>query len=258
MLTAVFDTRQNIAATLPGVPENAESLAALARQCDIILVAVVSANQAIDVLTAPGGVLEGARPGLEFVLLSTVSLEDLERIRKITDAAKIGLVDCGVTGGTLAAKRGLVCLVGSTPEQFDKIRPALEGFSNSVMRMGGPGTGMAAKIARNVIAYGGFLAGYQGALLARAAGVDVKQLSKALDDSAASLGGPFGLINRTQDPRTDAAEAALREHTRILMNKDLEAAQYLAASLRIDLPIASLIRAVDYEVVEAIRPEGEF
>lgn len=241
VLAAVYDVRPDAAAKLEGVPAVAASPAEVARACDVVLIAVVDAKQVRDVLTGTDGVLSQARPGLNVVLLATVSLKDLAGLRKLTDAAGVGLVDCGVTGGPAAARNGLVCLVGADEALLEAVRPTLEAFALQVAHMGPPGAGMAAKIARNVIVYTTWRAGYEGARLASAAGVDVRKLAAAIDASATNVGGPTMWMSRA-DPATDAGEHALREATLGLLDKDLAAALDLAASLDIDLPMAVLAK----------------
>src|SRR3546814_6284611 len=102
------------------------------RQCDVVLIAVVNAQQTIDVLNGPDGVLSQARPDLTIVLLATVPLQDLKQIRELTDAAGVALVDCGVTGGQTVRQNGLVCLVGADEVAFARARPVLDGFAKSV------------------------------------------------------------------------------------------------------------------------------
>src|SRR3546814_9778840 len=93
MLTAVYDVRQDASEGLEGVPAVAPTAAEVARQCDVVLIAVVNAQQTIDVLNGPDGVLSQARPDLTIVLLATVPLQDLKQIRELTDAAGVALVD---------------------------------------------------------------------------------------------------------------------------------------------------------------------
>lgn len=241
VLAAVHDIRPDAAAKLEGVPPVAASPAAVARAADDVLIAVVSADQARDVLTGPDGILAAARPGLNVVLLSTVSLPDLEALRALTDAAGVGLVDCGVTGGPAAARNGLVCLVGATDAVLEQVRPTLDAFALKVVPMGGPGAGMAAKIARNVVVYTVWRAGYEGMRLARAAGIPIARFAEAIDASAANVAGPTLWMTRP-DPATDEAERNLREATRALLEKDLSAALDLAGTLDVDLPMARLSR----------------
>ncbi|MES2172331.1 MAG: NAD-binding protein [Pseudomonadota bacterium] len=122
--------------------------------------------------------------------------------------------------------------------------------------MGGPGAGMAAKIARNVIVFGGLRAGYEAAVLCRNAGVDVRQLSDVIEASSDSVGGPLMLAIR-DDPASSEQEAAIREYTRALMIKDLDAAIDLARSYGITLPLVELARRSDQAVVGLADVMGE-
>ena len=247
MLAAVYDVRKNAADELEGVPPVISSPRELAEKSDVVIIAVVSAEQTLDVLNGPDGVLAAARPDLNIVLVATVSLEALQKIRALTDAAGVGLVDCGVTGGQAARTNGLVCLVGATPERLAAVKPVLDGFAKSVAHMGGPNAGMAAKIARNVVVYGCLRAGYEGASLARAAGVDVHQLAQVIEDSSDGVGGPMMLMGRPGDPLTTPDEAKVREYVLGLMHKDLDAALDLGKALHVSLPLVELTQATGRE-----------
>jgi 3-hydroxyisobutyrate dehydrogenase len=248
-LKAVYDIRKDASQKLPGVPAVVASPAELAGQCDVVLIAVLDAKQVHSVLTGPDGLLSRARPGLDIVLLSTVSLDDLKKLRALTEAAGVSLVDSGVTGGPNAAHNGLVCLVGADEKTFGRVKPVLDGFAKVVVHVGGFNAGMAAKIARNAIFFGALRAGYEGVLLAKAAGVDVRKLVAAVDASAESVGGPLMFLGREADPETDAAERALRETVCVLMDKDLDAALDLARSVGVSLPLADLARKTDRSVM---------
>lgn len=255
-LAAVYDIRPDAADSLEGVPAVSASPAAVAEVADVVIIAVVSASQTIDVLTGPEGILSKARPGLKVVLVATVSLTDLGKIRALTDAAGVSLIDCGVTGGQKARENGLVCLVGGEASDVAAVRPVLDGFAKLVAHMGGPGAGMAAKIARNMIVYGCLRAGYEAAVVCRNTGVDVRKLSDAIDSSAEGVGGPLMLMTRP-DPESDAKEAGIREFTRGLMVKDLDAALDAAASFGIKVPLVELTRATDMAVVGLSDAMGE-
>lgn len=255
-LAAVYDIRTDAAETLEGVPPVVASPAELAAQSDVVIIAVVNAKQTIEVLSGPDGVLSRARPNMIVVLVATVSIDDLNAIRALTDAAGVELVDCGVTGGPKAREHGLVCLVGGTDEAIGNVRPVLDGFAKLVAHMGGPGAGMAAKIARNVIVFGCLRAGYEATVLCRNAGVDVRQLAQVIDASSDSVGGPLMLAVR-DDPSASEQEAAVREYTRGLMVKDLEAAIDLGRGYGVALPLVELTRRTDRAVVGLENVMGE-
>ena len=58
-----------------------------------------------------------------------------------------------MTGGTVAAKNGLVTMVGGPDEAVQRALPVLEAFSKNVVHCGPLGAGMATKLARNAITY---------------------------------------------------------------------------------------------------------
>ena len=243
LLTAVYDVRPEVADGLTGAPANSQSPAELARVCDIVVIAVVSAEQTIDVLSGPSGMLATARPGIVLILLSTVSIKDLNRIRSMTDLAQVGLIDSGVAAGARSAEKGIISFVGATDSDYEKALPALEAFSRYVARMGGPGAGMAAKIARNAIVIGAIRAGFEGSMLAKAAGIDVGEFVRVMEDSVDAITGTTAVTRRAADPHTDEVEAKARANMRKFMIKDLEAALEMAGDLGLHLPVVALARS---------------
>lgn len=241
-LAAVYDVRPDASAKLDGVPVVSATPALVARDSDVVLIAVVDAKQTLSVLEGPDGILSQARPGLSVVLLSTVSLEDLTKLRTLTEGVGVDLIDCGVTGGPAAAHNGLVCLAGGTDAAMAKVQPILDGFAKGVYHMGGPGAGMAAKIARNTIVYNVWQAGAEATRLAKASGVDLVKLADAIDSSSENVAGPTMWMRRP-DPATDAGERRIREGISVLMSKDLAAAIDLGRTLDIALPTTQLTQA---------------
>lgn len=241
-LSAVFDVRPDAADNLEGVPACVSTPAELGAQCDVIIIAVVNADQVRGVLNGETGLLAGTKSGDIIVLQSTLSLPDLKDISETAAKAGVTIVDCGVSGGPQSATNGLVSLVGADDETFARVEPILKDYSKAVAHMGGFGAGMAAKIARNVIVYNVWRAGYEGALLAEAAGVDVKKLAEAIDISAEAVGGPTTWMKRDAEPADSPEEKGLREHVITMLDKDLSAALELAGDVNVKLPVAEISR----------------
>ena len=63
--------------------------------------------------------------------------------------------------------------------------------------MGPPGAGLAAKLARNLITYGSWLAAFEAQELAEAAGIDLLKLGEAARESDKRIGGATRLMFRT-------------------------------------------------------------
>ena len=238
-LASVYDVRLNAADELEGLPKCVNSPADVARSCDVVLIAVMNAAQIRQVLVGPEGVFAGAHRHTTVVVLSTVAMDDWRELMEMAAKAKIRLLDCGVTSGPASAQGGLICLVGGTNEDLANVAPVLNSFSRRVLHMGPPGAGMAAKIARNIIVYATWRAGYESEQLALAAGVDISKLAEAIDLSAEDVEGATMWMKRpSADSGPDAK--ALRERVLEFLEKDLDAACKLASDLNVAIPVANI------------------
>jgi 3-hydroxyisobutyrate dehydrogenase-like beta-hydroxyacid dehydrogenase len=110
--------------------------------------------------------------------------------------------------------------------------------------MGPFGSGLAAKLARNLVQYGSWLAAYEGQRLAEAAGIELSKLAAVIKASDARIGGASTLMFRTTvAPFTEDDDKGLVDAMRAasqLAHKDLAAAIQLAADLEMDLPLAEM------------------
>lgn len=240
-IPVVYDIRPDAADDLPGVPRPVGSPAEVARDSDVVLVAVVDADQARAVLCAVDGVLAGAHPGLIVVLLSTVAVPVVHELARVCTAAGVELLDCGVTPGDQAANNGLVAILGGSDDAVRSAMPVLDDFAKKVVHCGPRGAGMATKIARNVITYGTWRAVHEAAELARSAGVAPQRLIDVVQ-TADPDGATLFLWLRNQiaaqpDSRTQVPQV------RRLMDKDLAAAQELAAERGIPVPLVDAARS---------------
>ena len=243
-LSAIYDVRAESAANVPGAPAMSASPRDLAAASDCVMIAVLNGAQTIAVLSGPDGVLAANKPGQMVILLSTISMNDLETSQKLCADAGVTLLDCGVTGGPKSGENGLICLAGGSDADMAEAKPIFDGFAGSVIHMGGPGTGMAAKIARNTTFFGCMRAGYEGAVIARNYGVDLTQLRMALSGDADSGGGLEGALSMIvrPDPGGNEQETGVRNYFMSLMLKDLEVAIEEAAKFGARLPMVELIR----------------
>ncbi len=242
---SVYDIRPEAAASLPGVPAVLASPAALTRQSDVVIIAVVTGEQARAALTGPEGILAAAHENLTIVLVSTVAVEIVHELAAMAAQHGVAFMDAGVTGGDKAATGGLVTLVGGEAADIEAIRPVLDEFALRVFHIGPLGSGMAAKIARNVMTFGIWRVVFEAGLLAEAAGVDLRMLAQAARDSDPedSLATLFLTTRGTvaELPPDDAAGRARAGHVAALMHKDLSAALELGRSLGLALPVTALI-----------------
>jgi 3-hydroxyisobutyrate dehydrogenase-like beta-hydroxyacid dehydrogenase len=245
---AVCDVREEATAPYRAGAHVAASPGELAGQCDVVIVAVLNDAQVRAVLEGDDGVFAGARSGTTVVVVSTISTPTVTDLRAAGVVHGVRVVDCGVSGGTQGAADGqLVCMVGGTEDEVDGVRPLLNVFSRLVLHMGPPGAGLSAKLARNVVQYGSWLAAQEAQELAEAAGVDLLKLGEAIRASDEVIGGSARLILRpTAEPwpvDTDPNLLAFLREKAQMAHKDLDAARALGDELGLSMPLAALTDA---------------
>ena len=241
----VCDTRTEATAEFADMARIAPHPQALAADVEVVVVAVVDDAQVTNVLEGPRGVFTSARPGTSVVIVSTISTSTVDLMAKRAAESACELVDCGVSGGPVAAAEGqLVAMVGGSEEAVDRVRPVLESFSSHVVHMGPSGAGLQAKLARNIVQYGSWLAAYEAQRLAEAAGIELSKLAFAIRESDSWIGGASRLMFReTVAPFGDEADARIVGAMRAganLAHKDLGAALDLASELGVRLRMTEM------------------
>jgi 3-hydroxyisobutyrate dehydrogenase len=245
---SVCDIRKEATAPYREGARVAASPRELATGCDVVFVAVLNDPQVRAVLEGDDGVFAGADHGTTVVVVSTVGTETVKAMREAGARHGVTVVDCGVSGGTQGAADGeLVCMVGGSEDEVDGIRPVLDVFSCLVLHMGPPGAGLSAKLARNIVQYGAWLAAQEAEELAEAAGVDLLKLAEAIRVSDRVIGGVTRLMFRaTAAPWPGDSDAGLLTFLRekaLMAHKDLDAARALGDELGVPMPVAELADA---------------
>ena len=241
----VCDVREEATAPYREGASVAGTPAELAAQSDVVFVVVFNDAQVRAVLQGPDGVFAGAAPGATAVIVSTIPTDTVLAMRAEGAPKGITVVDCGVSGGPDASAAGeLVCMIGGSEEEVDRVRPVLDELSCLVLHMGPPGAGLAAKLARNLITYGSWLAAFEAQELAEAAGIDLLKLGQAARESDKRIGGATRLMFRTTaapwPPGSDEGLLTLMRAGAEVTHKDLTTILELGAELGVDLPLATL------------------
>ena len=217
----------------------------VAEQADIVFLAVYDDAQVRDVLAGGDDSIVAATPAPRVVaILATVTIETIRWAEEQAASREIALLDCGVTGGSRLREHGrIVAIVGGADDAVAYARPVLEAFGEPVVHTGALGTGMQAKIARNMITYGTWYVVLEAAALAAASGVDVEKLAEICDAGDEWSGGAIGILHRgtRAGPPQDEADLARRRSLSGYVHKDLGAAFELAAEVGVDLPAARMV-----------------
>ena len=100
---------------------------------------VVDGEQVASVLL-DGGVLDGARPGLLCVDMSTVDPLDTERIGAALAGRRVTLLDAPVTGSSPRAADGtLTIMVGRRPRRLRSRAPRARIMGETIVHVGAAG-----------------------------------------------------------------------------------------------------------------------
>lgn len=248
----VYDIRPDAAAGLDGVPMGLSSPAEVAGASDVVMVCVVNAEQANEVICGNKGLLQGAREGMAICLISTVSLQVVKELAGAAAEKGVSFIDCGVTPGNLAAQHGMVAMVGGDDDAVQYALPVLNDWAKTVVHCGPAGAGMATKIARNAITFGGWRIVKEAQHLVEAAGVDSQKLVEVIE--AADAGGKTLLSKLRQNDSEGKVPKISAEKTLPLMIKDLKAAHDLAAALSVDMPAIDAAREKAYDTLDMEMP----
>ncbi len=241
----VCDVREEATAPFREGARVAATPAALAAATDVVLVVVFSDAQVRAVLEGPEGVFAGAGEGSVVVIISTIPTASVLELRAAGAEHGVSVLDCGVSGGPDASAAGeLVCMIGGSAAEVDRVRPVLDAISCLVLHMGPPGAGLAAKLARNLITYGSWLAAFEAQELAEAAGIDLVKLGEATRESDKRIGGASRLMFRTTaapwPAGTDAGLLGAMRAGADTALKDLAAIRELGRELGVALPLAEM------------------
>lgn len=166
----------------------ASSAAALAPQCDVMLVCV-GFDAEVRALLAEGGPLRLARPGSLVAILSTIHPDTVKALAAELAPSGLHVLDSTVCRGGDAADKGtLLSFVGGPAEAVQRLTPVLRAYSADVVHTGGVGTAQVAKAVNNLILWACLVADHEGLALARHYGADVEALRKALLISSCANG----------------------------------------------------------------------
>lgn len=152
----------------------AESPAAVAAAVDAVVTCLPSPAVSMAVLAGPGGILEGAGPGLDWIEMSTNDAAEVAKLSAAAAAKGVAMLESPVTGGVHKAAAGeITVIVGGDEALFAKHRPALEAMGGEVIHAGPLGQAAKIKVITNMLAFIHLLAAGEALMLAKTGGLDL-------------------------------------------------------------------------------------
>jgi 3-hydroxyisobutyrate dehydrogenase len=212
----------------------------------VVEVVVLDDAQVREVVLGPDGLLAGAAGGLIVLIHSTVDPQTVVEVAAAAAPRGVVVLDAAVSGahGQASAEAGQLCvMVGGARESFEAVRPLLASFASTIEHLGPLGSGMAAKLARNLITYLSYLAAYEGLHLAEQLGIERKTLARILEATGVRSETVAAFLQvraslRPLDPAAEPDAYAAATAAALTGRKDLGAALALARRHGLDLPSA--------------------
>ncbi|HUA35512.1 MAG TPA: NAD(P)-dependent oxidoreductase [Candidatus Binataceae bacterium] len=236
----VYDVRREAAEPqLAAGARWAESPAAAAADCDLVMTSLPGPKEIEEVALGEGGIMSGLARGAIYADLSTNSPAVIRRLNAAFKVKGIEVLDAPVSGGVPGARNAtLAVMVGGDRAAFDKVKPALDAIGDKVSYIGASGAGSVAKLVHNMIAICSTQLLAEAFTMGVRAGVAPEALLKVVQDGAYGQGM---LLAGTMPKMVfrgnfDRVTFALK-----LARKDLGLATEVGRELNVPMPLASLV-----------------
>lgn len=222
-----------------------ESPKDVAEKSDVVITMVTDSAAVEAVILGPSGVIEGVRPSMIVIDMSTISPSVTRRIAEKLKEKGVEMLDAPVSGGDIGAKQGtLSIMVGGSEEVFKECLPIFEVLGKRITYMGTNGMGQMTKLCNQVICALNIQAVCEGLMLGAKAGLDLEKLLSVVTAGAAgswmlSNLGPK-IIKRDFEPGFKMVHQL----------KDLRLALAQASELNVPLPGTALVNQM-FKAVEA-------
>ena len=211
----------------------------VATDAEVVSIVVMNVAQVEAVTAGSEGIFTTARAGTVVAVHSTVHPRVVHAVAARAPEG-VDVLDAPISGGVQGARAATLCImVGGDADAFARARPVFDALGNLVLRVGPLGTGLAAKLARNLVGYVTLLGAAEGNALGTAAGIDLDALYR-IEEHTGTL-SPM-MQSFIGVPGGDAVYSADREPLVDLTEKDLDVTLEYAADLGLDLPATQLTR----------------
>ena len=217
-----------------------ESIAALARDCDVICTMVPDAPDVKRVALGDDGIIAGAHPGLIYVDFSTVDPTTSRTVGAALAEKGVRMLDSPVGRGVPEAEAGTVTfMVGGDARTLEEVRPILEAMSSEIMHIGDLGAGTTIKLVNNSLAAGMVALVAEAASFGIKSGVTLEQII-ALSDKTGTSNKILNTVLPNKGFRADYTPGFASR----LAAKDHRLAMSLARDLEIDLPVGKTVLGI--------------
>ncbi len=216
------------------------------KDCDGLLICI-SDDAAVDsVLFGDNGISECLKPNSFVIDFSTISPSKSVSIHQKLSEKNIFYVDCPVSGGTEGAEKGSLSLfIGASKDECSSFEHIFEVLGKSINYFNGVGKGQQVKALNQILVAGTYAAVAEAIELGKTLELPMDDVVNALKVGAANS---WPLENRSTAMLLDEHPLGFKLE---LHHKDLSIAIDLAKSINIELPIASLVKQIENELIQS-------
>jgi len=219
----------------------------VAAQSDVLITMLPNSPDVELVALGRDGIIEGARPGLIFVDMSTISPIVSQKVGQALAAKSVKMLDAPVSGGERGAIDGaLSIMVGGDKSVFDAVRPIFQAMGKTITHLGPLGFGGFTKLANQIIVAVNLTALAEALTLAKKAGLDRDLTLTAL---AGGLAGSKCLDQKKPNYLAGTYNPGFKID---LHFKDLGLIMESARALGVPLPATAVVQ----ELFNALRVKG--
>jgi len=219
----------------------------VAAQSDVLITMLPNSPDVELVALGRDGIIEGARPGLLFVDMSTISPIVSKKVGEALAAKSVKMLDAPVSGGEKRAVDGaLSIMLGGDKAVFDAVLPIFQAMGKTITHLGPLGFGGFTKLANQIIVAVNLTALAEALTLAKKAGLDRELTLTAL---AGGLAGSKCLDQKKPNYLADAYKPGFKID---LHFKDLGLIMESARALGVPLPTTAVVQ----ELFSALRVRG--
>ena len=224
------------------------SCADTAARSELVITMLPDGPEVEQAVLGTAGVLEGAAQGSIVVDMSSINPLSAQRVGKACAARGVGFVDAPVSGGEPKAIEGtLAIMVGGDAAAYEQVLPVLRALGSSVTHAGPVGAGNVTKLANQIMVACNIAAMGEALVLATRAGLDPEVVLRAVQGGLAG-----SAVLNAKAPMVIARNFQPGFRIR-LHQKDLRNALLAAESLKVSLPITSLVQ----QMLMALMNEGK-
>ena len=214
---------------------------------DVLVTMLPNSPDVEQVALGPSGISEGAKRGVLFLEMSTISPLVSQKVGKELSPRGVRMLDAPVSGGEKGAIDGaLSIMVGGEAADFEAALPVFQAMGKTITHLGPLGSGGFTKLANQIIVAMNLTALGEALTLAKKAGLDRALTLKAL---GGGLAGSKCMEQKAQNYLSGTYNPGFKID---LHFKDLGLIMESSRALGVPLPCTSVVQ----ELFNALRVKG--